>query len=153
MAYCGQEDSAGPCSGLQPEMGLPTPQAPTRAVPLHLLVYVRGGEVPEGLPAVLVILIEPHLNVIWGGKGLRAPPALLPGRRDTATHGHGAHVCLAAARLESRSPLPFCTLSHSRYTSSPPRTEPAVLSILEIFRLEAPGDSVGHRGVGSPTEH
>lgn len=41
---------------------------------------------------------------------------------------------------------PFCTLSHSRKISSPPRTEPHVLSILEIFRLEALGDSVGHVG-------
>lgn len=37
---------------------------------------------------------------------------------------------------------PFCTLSQSKYTSSPPRTDPAVLSIREIFRFEAPGDSI-----------
>lgn len=81
MAYCGQEDSSGPCSGLQPEMGPPTPQAPTRAIPLHLFVYVRGREVSKGLPAILVVLVEPHLNVIWGGKelGTACPAAWLQG--------------------------------------------------------------------------
>lgn len=39
------------------------------------------------------------------------------------------------------SRLPFCTLSHRRKISSPPSTEPQVLSMREIFRLEALGDS------------
>lgn len=37
---------------------------------------------------------------------------------------------------------PFCTLSHSRKISSPPITDPQVLSMREIFRLDAFGDSV-----------
>lgn len=39
--------------------------------------------------------------------------------------------------------LPFWTLSQSKKISSPPSTEPHVLSMREIFRLEALGDSVG----------
>lgn len=38
---------------------------------------------------------------------------------------------------------PFWTLSQSRKISSPPSTEPQVLSIREIFKLEALGDSAG----------
>lgn len=43
---------------------------------------------------------------------------------------------------------PFCTLSQSRKISSPPSTEPHVLSIREIFRLEAFGDSAGKTHTG-----
>lgn len=42
--------------------------------------------------------------------------------------------------------LPFWTLSQSRKISSPPSTEPHVLSMREIFRLEALGDSAGETG-------
>lgn len=38
---------------------------------------------------------------------------------------------------------PFWTLSQSRKISSPPKTVPHVLSIRDIFRLEAFGDSAG----------
>lgn len=41
---------------------------------------------------------------------------------------------------------PFWTLSQSRKISSPPRTEPQVLSMREIFRLEALGDSAEETG-------
>ena len=37
--------------------------------------------------------------------------------------------------------LPFCTLSQSKNTSSPPVQHPAILSILQIFRAPAPGAS------------
>lgn len=44
---------------------------------------------------------------------------------------------------------PFWTLSQSRKISSPPSTEPHVLSSREIFRLEALGDSGGETQTGS----
>lgn len=34
----------------------------------YLFMNICGREVPKGLPSILIILIEPNLNVIYKGK-------------------------------------------------------------------------------------
>lgn len=89
----------------------------------YLLVHVRGGEVPEGLPAVLIILVEAHLNVIWGGKGGVGTACLTawPGSRYTAMEpGH-----LGALGLGPVPPQPLQRVAaggNAFYLSGPCRT-------------------------------
>lgn len=98
----------------------------------YLFVNVCGREVAEGLPAALVLLVETDLDVVCGAQ-----------RHDGTFPG-----CHGAEGRTGPGVLPFWTLSQSRKISSPPRTVPHVLSMREIFRLEALGDSGGKPAAG-----
>lgn len=100
------------------------------ALCFYLFVNICRREVAKRLPASLVLLIETDLDVVCGAQ---RHAGTFPGR------------CSGDPRMGREDPLvlPFWTLSQSRKISSPPRTVPHVLSIREIFRLDAFGDSAG----------
>lgn len=113
ILWAGKMDM-GSCSSLEPGTGLPHPAGQPagsrhgRMPPprLYLLVHVSGGEVPEGLPAILVILIETHLDVIWGKKQSWQCQSPCPSRAaGTRNPGHPGAPCLSCHSLSGRFQL------------------------------------------------